>query len=251
MLAAAVGPGEVADAWRRWRGATARAGELERLERAVEDAQREVSRVARWLEALEGEETGVRGEIATLRREIGRLEADGKAAHERAGALSAAALGLDVERARVGATPTLEADAVAVAAERAAAETDARRFEAGARQLLAVLEVGGEVLSWCARLRAGLEAVHADGTAALDALDLRLGQLAAEARAADLAATVATNLEGLRTEIGRVHVRAHAGADDIVRHLDRLAEAPDLLAPVEPERRAAEAELADLDRRAR
>ena len=250
VVAAVFGPEDVAVAWRRWRGDARPGGALDRLEKAVEDAQRQVSQVARWMEQLDGEERSARAQVLALRAEIASLEADAELAEARAAELERAALAVEIERARLGNAAT-EADALAIEAERAAAASDARAFRAGARQLVAVAEVGAEVLSWCGRLGDGLEAVHADGAAALSALDLRLGQLAAEARASDLGATIATNLDGLRAEIGRVHVRAREGADDIVRHLDRLAEAPDLLAPVEAEGVAAEVELADLDRRVR
>lgn len=245
VIAAMFGPGEVVDAWRRWRAPSAPAGALERLERGVEDAQREVSTLALKLDALTAHERAVRAELDALRRDVEMLARNARCADDRARALTARLGAIELEQLRVlptaGAALGAESDAVAV--ERDAARAEERMYASGAERLAQVSSFGAEVAGWCAQQRAALERVFADGSAVLMDLDARLGGLAAEARAADLGASLATNLETLHGAITRVHVQSERGAEDLVERLDRLMEAPDLLAPADPSRRRAEAEV--------
>lgn len=244
VVSAAFGPGDVATAWRRWR-AKDPVGALEGLERGVEASQRQVSQVAVWLDALSGEEAGIRAEMEALRAEVGALAEDARTAAERAEALRHA-LGA-LELARLRALPAegaaLDADAAVLEGHRQARLDDARRCEQAAARLSGVLAFGTEALAWCARLRSSLERVHVEGTAVLHELDVHLARLAAEARASDLGAALADGMDALRTSVGRVHVQAREGVDRLLHRLDALAEAPDLLAPHDPARAAAEAEI--------
>ncbi|MES2637870.1 MAG: hypothetical protein V4850_00240 [Myxococcota bacterium] len=253
VLAAAVGPGDVMTAWRRWREAAdadarPEGGALDRLELTVEDAQRQVSQLAAWMDALAAEEAAVRAEMEALRRCVADAAANHTVAHARAEASSRGLLAIELARAR--ALPTegaaLDADAAVLEGLAQARAAEARAFEHAAARLSAVLAFGGEALASFARLRAALERVHAEGSGVLHELDLHLGQLAAEARAADLGHGLAAGMDTLRGSVGRVHLQAREGADRLLHRLDRLAEAPDLLAPVDPARAAAEAEVASL-----
>lgn len=251
VVAAAFGPGDIASAWRRWRDVSARpdtAGALERLERSVEEAQRQVSRLATWMDTLSAEEAAIRAEMEALRRCVADAAADHAVADERARASTRALHALDLARARAHPAQgaALDADGAVLEGLAQARAADARAFERAAARLSAVLAFGGEALALCARLRAALERVHAEGSDVLLGLDLHLGKLAAEARAADLGESLAAGMETLRGSVGRVHVQAQEGADRLLDRLDRLAEAPDLLAPADPARLAAEAEVADL-----
>ncbi len=246
ILAAAFGPGDVATAWRRWRArADEGPGELERLERGVEESQRQVSQVAAWLDALAREEAGIHAEMEALRRDVADAAADNALAARRAEDLRRAldAVAIAQARALPAEGAALDADAAVLEGLLAARAADARRFESAATRLSAVLAFGTEALAWCARLRASLERVHADGTDVLHELDLHLGRLAAEARAADLGASLSAGMDALRASVGRVHVQAREGVDLLIHRLDALAEAPDLLAPADPARAAAEAEI--------
>jgi hypothetical protein len=254
VLAAAVGPGDVMTAWRRWREGRADAdarpegGALDRLELTVEEAQRQVSQMAVWMDALAVEEAAVRAEMEALRRCVADAAANHAVAHSRAEASSRGLLAIELARAR--ALPTegaaLDADAAVLEGRAQARAAEARAFEHAAARLSAVLAFGGEALASFARLRAALERVHVEGSGVLHELDLHLGQLAAEARAADLGHGLAAGMDTLRGSVGRVHLQAREGADRLLHRLDRLAEAPDLLAPVDPARAAAEAEVASL-----
>lgn len=248
VIAAAFGPGDVATAWRRWRGGESGPGALERLERGVEESQRQVTRVAAWIDALDREEAGIRAEMEALRRAVGDAAADAALAtelhHQCRRAIDHIAL------RRMKALPAegaaLEADAAVLEGIAQARAAEARRFEQAAARLSAVLGFGAEALAWCDRLRSSLERVHAEGSAVLHELDLHLGRLAAEAKAADLGASLSAGMDALRGSVGRVHVQAREGVDQLMHRLDALAEAPDLLAPHDPARAAAEAEIAAL-----
>ncbi len=191
VLAAAVGPGDVAAAWRAWRegrpspGALD-VGELDRLERGVEEAQRQVSRVAVWMDSLAREEAAIRAEMEALRRCVADAAADHAAATALGRELARALDTIALARARALPAPgaLLDADAAVLEGLAQARAADARGFEHAAARLSAVLGFGGEALALCGRLRASLERVHAEGTTVLHDLDLDLGQLAAEARAA-------------------------------------------------------------------
>lgn len=253
VLAAVVGPGDVATAWRRWWDARAGAegsdgDALERLELGLEEAQRQVSRLAAWMDALAKEEAGVRAEMESLRRCVADAAADHAVAHARAEASVRGLAAIELARARAlpAEGAALDADAAVLEGLAQARAAEARAFESAAARMSAVLGFGGEALASCARLRAALERVHAEGTEVLHDLDLHLGQLAAEARAADLGQGLAAGMDTLRGSVGRVHLQAREGADRLLHRLDRLTEAPDLLAPVDPARAAAEAEVASL-----
>ncbi|MDP2307178.1 MAG: hypothetical protein Q8P18_14225 [Pseudomonadota bacterium] len=250
LWAAAVGPGAVSTAWRGWREARARPekGALEKLEQSVEEAQRQVSRLAAWIDALAREEAAVRREMEALRRCVADAAADHAIAHSSAEASARGLAAIDLVRAR--ALPTegaaLDADAAVLEGLTQARAADARAFARAADRLSAVLGFGGEALASCARLRTALERVHGEGTDVLHELDLHLRQLAAEARAADLGQSLAAGMDTLRGSVGRVHLQAREGADVLLDRLDRLAEAPDLLAPADPARAAAESEVSAL-----
>jgi hypothetical protein len=250
VIAAAFGPGEVATAWRRWREARVDegGGELDRLERGVEEAQRQASRVAAWMDALAREEDAIRGEMEALRRCVADAAADHATAADLGERVRQALAAIEIARLR--ATPTrgaaLDADAAVLAGLAEARAADARAFERAAARFSALVGVGTEALGLCARLRAALEQVHAEGTDVLHTLDTDLGQLAAEARAADLGRSIGAGMATLRGSVGRVHLQAREGTDRLLHRLDRLAEAPDLLAPADPARAAAEAEVASL-----
>lgn len=252
VIAAAFGPGEVADAWRRWRDAEREApGALEALERGVEDAQRQVSRVGRSIQAVTREETAIRAEMEAVRRVVEARSLAAGEATAKVAAFGRGQLALDLARAR--ATPAqgaaLDADAALLGGLRRAWEDEARRAERDAARLGAVLELGTDALDWCGRLRASLEQVHADGEAVLHELDLRLGRMAAEARAADLGAALHAGMGALEASVARVHLQVREGADALRHRLDDLAAAPDLLASPDPARAAAEREVAELVRR--
>ena len=249
VVAAAFGPGEVAPAWRRWRArAEAPVGALERLERDVEASQREVSRVALWIDALSAEEAHIRAEMEDLRGLVRDAAADATTAADTATRLARGLDAVAIAQARAGPVEgaALDADAAVLEGLVQARRAEAGAFERAATRLGGVLAFGTEALAACARLRAALDQVHAEGTEVLHALDVHLARLAAEARAADLGASLASGMETLRGSVGRVHLQAREDVGRLVHRLDALAEAPDLLAPTDPARIAAEAEVAAL-----
>lgn len=249
VLLAFVGPAEVAATWREWRAEHDEPdGALDRLEARIERAQRDVSRVARWIDGAVAGERAVAEEISALRADVAVTSGNLAAVEERARKLRA---GLDaIDLARTRADPVrgaaLDADAALLTAYERDATRDARHFRAVLDRLDALLEAGADTLATCGRLRSALERVHDDGVAVLADLDRHVSRLAAEARAADLGETLAPAMADLRASVGRVHLLAREGTDRLQHRLDRLAEAPDLLAPDDPARRAAEAEVAEL-----
>jgi hypothetical protein len=254
VLAAVFGPEDVAVAWQRWSGAgRGNPGQLERLEEGVAASQREVLRTAIWMDALDRTSAAVRAELESLRVAVADLSHDAGLAAGRASELRAAQLAIDI--ARVKALPEqaagLDADAAMLRALAEGFDADARRFEAGAARLAAVMGFGVDALAWADRLRGSLERLHAEGSAVLHELDRHLSRLAAEARAADLGAALSPGMDALKRSVGRVHVEARAGVDGLLHRLDALAEAPDLLAPADRDRLAAEAEVAALTTRSR
>jgi hypothetical protein len=234
----------IAAAWARWWAPPM--GDLERLERHVEDAQRQVSRVAAEIDALAGEEDAIAAELAALRDQVAAWVADQAAVEDRARDLRRALVAVDLARSRAAPADgaALEADRAVLAAHLLRCEADTRGLELATVRLAAVTSFGTEALELCGRLRTSLEEVHRRGTALLHALDASLGRLAAEARAGDLERSITAGIEPLRGSVGRVHLEARAGAELLIHRLDTLVEASDLLAPADPARAAAEAEVA-------
>lgn len=231
---------------RRW--TTPAPGALERLEQHVEDAQRQVSRIAAEIDALSAEEDGIRAEITAVRDWVVTIAADQASAEDRAEALRRALVDVDLARARASPTvgAALEADRAVLTGHLLRCEAEIRAHEQAAVRASAVVAFGTDALQLCERLRASLEDVHRKGTSLLHALDTSLGQLAAEARAGDLSRSIAAGIEPLRGSVGRVHLQAREGADLLMFRLDALTETSDLLAPADPDRLAAEAEVASV-----
>jgi len=134
--------------------------------------------------------------------------------------------------------------AAAEAARLDGREADAGLHERVANRLAAVVRLLDEGMAVEARVAEGMGVLYDAATEALDAIDVRLSRAAAEARARDLAA-VLHGAGPLHDAVQRV--RRLAGENHLVVDgaIDRLAREVDLLAPVDPDALAAEAEVVD------
>jgi len=186
--------------------------ELEDLEEQIEVGQQLVIRLAHHLDTLRLSRAALRGEREDHQALVARCEA------------------------------------AAATAEAEGRPADAALHQRVGRRLAAVVRLLDDGLAAETQVAERMALLYDAATEALDAIDQRLARAAAEARARDLADVLhgAGPLHDAVQRVRRLAGESHVHVDGAI---DRLSREVDLLAPVDPEALAAEAEVVEALRR--
>lgn len=201
--------------------------DVDRLEQRIEAAQRR----RLW---LQHRVDAVTIEVASLRSEVEGFEVRVAVARSDARAAARAML---VVRDAIGATP----DRRGMLEDRMRLrESERATHRVREARLVEILEVQRDFLVVHERLLDALVKLRDAATATADDLDRDVRRLASDARRQDFERAMRT--EWTET-VRRVHTATRTGKDLLQSGIDRLATELDLLAPTEPHRVAAEAEV--------
>ncbi|MCB9761143.1 MAG: hypothetical protein H6739_14985 [Alphaproteobacteria bacterium] len=227
LVSAALGPGEVGPHLRRLLGripvfaqAEPAAASATTLERKLEQTQRQLLRLDHHLVRISADRAALQGELDALTTRLGHAAHDAELAAD-----DLAACRTQLVR---------DADDADLLARVSLREAELRALTVQRVRLRAVLGLQHEFLRLVESVAAHLGELREASAGVLDALDRKLGEMAAEAQARDLARAVGEDIDDVRASVARVNRCATEGAVLLTETLDRLADEVDLLSPNTP-----------------